>query len=345
MSTTKPRRQNSTTVRATPLAIRAARAGLRVASFGSTDLAARAAEHIFLTARRHPRPAWEQTILATAKRGRVPYGGSFLPTWTWTPTDAARTTSDANDASANGASNSAGETSPGDPAKAPLVILTHGWEGRGSQLGAFVEPLVSAGFRVVTFDGPGHGECALPRASIVEQARAVLAVARAHDNDVHAVVAHSVGGAATLHATSLGLSPRRLALIAPPHNPMEWTNGFAKMFRLSPEVKATMIARVEARYGIRFDALDACADAAAYEAPLLVVHDDGDAIVPAAAGQAIAANAPNGRFTKTTGLGHQRILRTADVIREVTDFVREGLTVPSFLRTLEGELFARDTRR
>ena len=40
----------------------------------------------------------------------------------------------------------------------PTVLLVHGWEGRGAQLGAFVDPFVAAGYRVVALDGPAHGD-------------------------------------------------------------------------------------------------------------------------------------------------------------------------------------------
>src|SRR5688500_15132227 len=40
----------------------------------------------------------------------------------------------------------------------PAVYLVHGWGGRGSQLGSFVEPLLAGGFRVVMFDAPAHGD-------------------------------------------------------------------------------------------------------------------------------------------------------------------------------------------
>ena len=40
----------------------------------------------------------------------------------------------------------------------PSVLLVHGWEGRGAQLGALVDPLVAAGYRVVALDGPAHGD-------------------------------------------------------------------------------------------------------------------------------------------------------------------------------------------
>lgn len=38
----------------------------------------------------------------------------------------------------------------------PLVILVHGWSGRGTQLGAFTGPLVNAGYHVIAFDEIGR---------------------------------------------------------------------------------------------------------------------------------------------------------------------------------------------
>ena len=52
----------------------------------------------------------------------------------------------------------------------PIVLLVHGWEGRGSQLAAMVPLLVEAGFSVVTFDAPGHGEAVFPVDVVVAKA-------------------------------------------------------------------------------------------------------------------------------------------------------------------------------
>ena len=40
---------------------------------------------------------------------------------------------------------------------ARTILLVHGWESRGTALRSFVPGLVQAGFRVVAFDGPAHG--------------------------------------------------------------------------------------------------------------------------------------------------------------------------------------------
>src|SRR5688572_16391660 len=134
--------ENSTIVRikksgpkAVPYQLRAVRAGLAALSPHAPALAARWAEGMFLTARRRKRPAWEEKALEGASRGSVRYEDGILPTWTWSPSGASARTEDP-----------------------PTILLVHGWEGRGAQLAAFIEPLVAKGFRVVTFDAPGHGE-------------------------------------------------------------------------------------------------------------------------------------------------------------------------------------------
>ena len=40
----------------------------------------------------------------------------------------------------------------------PAVLLMHGWGGARAQMTGFVIPLLDAGYRVVAFDQPAHGE-------------------------------------------------------------------------------------------------------------------------------------------------------------------------------------------
>lgn len=318
--------KNSTTVRAprtasrTPIAFRAARAGMRLLS-PAPDLAARYAERLFLTARRHRRPDWETELLLDASPLRIPHEGSLLPAWQW-------------------------------GSGSEVVLLVHGWEGRGAQLGAFVAPLVAAGLRVVTFDAPGHGDAPSKPTSVVEHARAVASVARYIETDlgrVHAVVGHSVGGAAAVLATKLGLRAGRLALVAPPTSPERFAKGFGRLLGMSPDVWQRMIARLEERYGVAMGDLDVPTQAARVAAPILVVHDADDDVVPHADGAGIAAAAPHGTIVTTHGLGHRRVLRSPDVVDAVTAFVAAGprssaTPANDFAATIDGDLFYRDGR-
>lgn len=309
---TQTERRSSRPARRAPLALTAARLGLRVLAPTVPSFAAICAERIFLTAPRHRRPAWEQAVLASADSFQIAHRHSFLPAWRW----------------GTGAS---------------TVLLVHGWEGRGSQLGAFVAPLVALGLSVVAFDAPGHGDAPTRTASLVEHGRAVASVG-AHLGRLHGVVGHSVGGAATLYATRLGLRVDRLALVSPPMSPDRFSAGFAKMLDLPLDLHQAMLARLESRYGVSIDELDVRADAERYGAPLLVVHDDEDRVVPLSDGESLAARAPQGHLVTTKGLGHTRILRAAQVLDAVVPFIAQGDRAPTFAATLEGELFFRYAR-
>lgn len=282
--------------------------GLRLLSPHAPALAARWAEYLFTRASRHPRPGWEEAILDTAERSRV----GRTPIWTW-----------------------------GADRDVPAVILVHGWEGRGSQLGSFVGPLLAAGHRVVAFDAPGHGESTIRHASAVDHAKALAKVARAV-GPVHAVIGHSIGAAATILATRFGLSAQRYVLVSPPRGPAKWAAGFARAFGLDETVRLGMIARLEARYRLPFAELDVPVDAARIKAPILVVHDKNDAVVSIHDAEAIVNAAPRARLLTTEGLGHRRILRDKGVAQEIVSFV--GTRARTFSETLEGELFNRWSR-
>ena len=46
----------------------------------------------------------------------------------------------------------------------PSVLLMHGWGGSRAQMTGFVEPLLKAGYRVVAYDQPAHGDIPFKRA-------------------------------------------------------------------------------------------------------------------------------------------------------------------------------------
>ncbi|MEO1370064.1 MAG: alpha/beta fold hydrolase, partial [Acidobacteriota bacterium] len=102
----------------------------------------------------------------------------------------------------------------------PAVLLVHGWGGRGLQLGAFAEPLVEAGFRVLALDLPAHGESAGTSTSLPEAAEAITAVLDllgGEPGGVAGLIAHSFGCASTAAAVARGLQPpARTIFLAPP---------------------------------------------------------------------------------------------------------------------------------
>lgn len=210
------------------------------------------------------------------------------------------------------------------------VLLVHGWEGRGSQLCAFVAPLLERGFKVVAFDGPAHGATrelgGLDVADALLFSLALRAVAAA-DGNIRAVIAHSMGGGAATVAVADGLDVSAVVLLAPPLSADTVTDDFADTLGLTTSTKQALKERLARRFHayawnrLSFGALD---DGAAHrrgEVPCLIVHDKDDVEIPFARGSALHARWPGAVFKETAGLGHRKILRDPAVVDDVVAFV------------------------
>jgi pimeloyl-ACP methyl ester carboxylesterase len=207
------------------------------------------------------------------------------------------------------------------------VYLVHGWGGSAGQLGAFVEPLVAAGYRVVAFDAPSHGASAPgpsgPRSgTLLELAAALRAVAAVH-GPAHAVVAHSLGCAATAVALRDGLVATRAVLVAPFVDVVPYTHEFARRLGFGERVRARMVRRLERRLGVPMSQFELTGMARQMTPPpVLVVHDRHDRETTWSSGRDLSRAWPGARLLTTSGLGHRRILSDPRVVAEVVRFVR-----------------------
>jgi pimeloyl-ACP methyl ester carboxylesterase len=195
----------------------------------------------------------------------------------------------------------------------------HGWEGRGAQLGSFVEPLLARGFSVVTFDAPAHGVSPGERATIPDFAEAARAVAR-KIGPIHAVIAHSLGSLAALLVLRGGLSARALVLIGAP-SPSAAFGEFRRQLEIPGALVEGVRSRIEGAVGISFADIEGPALARGLRVPALLVHDGDDKEAALENSRAIAGALPGSVLLATEGLGHRRIVKDASVVKRVVEFV------------------------
>ena len=203
----------------------------------------------------------------------------------------------------------------------PAVLMVHGWNGRGAQLGAFAPDLVRAGFRVVTFDTPAHGRSPGRVTNLPEISEAIHAVARAC-GPVHAVIGHSFGVACAFYAVQQGLKVNRIVAISPPDNVRHLTQKFFIALDVAPRVQEIFNRMFETQFGADlWQRFSSEVMARQLDVPGLVIHDQDDRDVPIEEGIAVAQAWPGAQFVRTTGLGHRRILRDPEVIARVAAFI------------------------
>ena len=217
----------------------------------------------------------------------------------------------------------------GDPSW-PLVVCLHGWGGRGTQWSPVATALLAAQHRVVVLDAPAHGASDGDRASLPGFRNALLRVLDAAGSP-HALIGHSLGGLAVLAAiasrANAGVSPLpRAVSIGAPSSVDRPLSRFLRRHHGTDAIAHAMIAQLEQRWRFRWSEMDtptlAAQAARGGGARLLVVHADDDEQVLVIESEGLTADWPGAvRWLAPAGAGHVRILRDADVVARIVEFI------------------------
>ncbi len=206
------------------------------------------------------------------------------------------------------------------PAGAPVAFLMHGWEGRGLQMAAYIEPLVEAGYHVLALDGPGHGKNgkglgALPTFSAFLE-EAIL------ERSPALIVGHSLGSAAAIVAASrTDCKARILCLGGPPETHPIFTR--ARKFMGLPESGRQRFYKYLMRYfdGVRIDDvmdIEACARSWSGDIHAVLAADDDD--IPAEESRRIVA-AAGGDVTVLATANHRSVMWVPEAVEAGLGFL------------------------
>ncbi len=288
--------KNSTNVRQIiiPLKHKLIRTKFQILSKISLTWAAKQGMELFFRTHRYKRPEREYKLLQNAtERFTFNWQGKELAAWAW--------------------------------GTGPTILLVHGWNGRGAQLGSFVVPLVAAGYRVVTYDAPGHGDSPGHQASLMDLSESISAAVGQLDQIV-GVIAHSLGAAATTLTLTEGKQIPWVVYIAPPLQPRDYVYKYAKFLKVSPQVTSLMAALMSVHFHRSWESLDIPTLVKSLNTPLLVIHDQEDKDVLLSEGAALVKAWPRAELIATQGLGHRRILHQEEVIKQVLAFIQTQKT-------------------
>lgn len=192
------------------------------------------------------------------------------------------------------------------PADGRVILLLHGWEGRGLQLSAYIDPLVEAGHRVIALDAPGHGrtpgDAGLPTwtDAMEEAIRSVAPVG---------IVAHSFGAAtAVIAAARTDFDGRLVCLGGPPETQEMFDEGRA-MLGLGRAGQDLFVDALRRRFaGRRFDdLLEVGAAAARLHCDCLAINGDQEERARLRSAEHVMAEA-RGQVLIVPGVAHRNVM-------------------------------------
>ena len=212
-------------------------------------------------------------------------------------------------------------TSWGD--SGPSVLLMHGWGGARAQMTGFVAPLLSAGYRVVAYDQPAHGESDGKMTNLIEIAPTMSLVMK-REGEFDAVIAHSFGTLITSYAlVNLNFPPpSKLIYFGAFNRLLDSLPRFQVLANLPDEVMDGLNAAISENFGK--DVLDAIVNATLVpqiNIPALMFHDTADNVTPVEDSRAIARVWKSAQFVETDGLGHRGALQSKEIHEQVLSFL------------------------
>jgi pimeloyl-ACP methyl ester carboxylesterase len=206
----------------------------------------------------------------------------------------------------------------------PVALLMHGWGGARAQMTGFVEPLLSAGYRVLAYDQPAHGESDGKFTNILEIAPTMdLMLERFGKFD--AVIAHSFGTLIASYSIAMRNfpPPSRLVYFGSFNRLMDALPRFQTIAKLPDGIIEGLRLMIDEKHdgdllaGIVNERL-----VQSIHAPALMFHDRADNVTPVEDSRAIANAWAEAQYIETSGLGHRGALQSPEVHEQMIRFLK-----------------------
>ena len=205
----------------------------------------------------------------------------------------------------------------------PAILLMHGWGGARAQMTGFVDPLLAAGYRVVAYDQPAHGESTGKMTNLLEIAPTLDLILRRYGK-FEGIIAHSFGTLITTYALVKRnfLPPARLIYFGAFNRLLDSLPRFQVLTGLPAEIIAGLRHMMYENLGQEI--LEVIVNerlAPRMDIPTLMFHDTADRVTPIEDSRAIAKNWPSAQLIETTGLGHRGALHSKEIHQQVIRFL------------------------
>lgn len=211
------------------------------------------------------------------------------------------------------------------PESGPLVLLSYGWAYNAGRWRHFVPELLEAGYRVLAFDPPGHGQAPSGSLNIPVNAAIIRALLEEY-GPAKAIIGHSFGGSSNVYALKdlpRALHPRRMVVMAS----FSFAPGVFRQYQqtlgLWPSLYWRMVRGFERRFGHPLEYYDFAMMTTAFpHIAGLVIHDPGDAVTPYSESLRYHNFWPGSYLYSPREAGHH--LGTTGVTRSILRFIEQG---------------------
>lgn len=206
----------------------------------------------------------------------------------------------------------------------PAVLLVHGLHANLGSMIPIARTLLDGGYQVALFDAPAHGEALGTTTNPLEVRELIRAIA-GQAGDLHAIIAHSLGGLWALSAWNDEVRARAIVSISTPSSKRFLLDKFAVMFSLDADTTQAVAAEIEGLLGAGvWTEYSPSENARKINVPGLIIHGAGDEFVPPQHAEELHANWSNSTLELIEGAGHVETARSPKVLALIAEYLQDA---------------------
>lgn len=209
--------------------------------------------------------------------------------------------------------------------KHPLILLSYGWGYNAGRWRHFVPELLDAGFQVVAYDPPGHGQSPKGLVTLPVNINCIKNLILQFGKP-EVIIGHSFGGASsvqTIYESPERLHPQRMVIMSAFSDAPSVFRQFSRTLSLRPGLYRSMVHYLEQKIKRSIQEYDLARNAGDLpHIEALLIHDPEDAVTPYRHTQRYHAYWANSWLYSPKNAGHH--LGSASVTKAILDFAISG---------------------
>lgn len=202
------------------------------------------------------------------------------------------------------------------------ILLCHGWESNAGSLGAYVEPLRNAGYSLISYDGPAHGESEGSQTNLIDFKKIAMRIIE-NKGMPDAAIGHSLGAnMIILLSYEEQLRIPKVVLISPFNQLRAIYLGFKDILRIPESIYSIMLDKVSKRFNYNVREMEF--GKVGQDSPLeniLIMHDKKDRITPFSHSHSMDRRWENAELKEIEGSGHYKILWNENSLKAGLEFL------------------------
>jgi len=185
-----------------------------------------------------------------------------------------------------------------------IILLIHGWESNASRWEKMLPFLQKSGSTIVAIDAPAHGLSAGKEFNVPNYAAFINVAASKYQP--HAIVGHSIGGAASVYYQYKYQNQKlqKMVLLGAPSDLKILISNYIALLSLNAKMAKLLDDHFMDKFQFRLDDFSGKIFGHQLQLKGIIAHDTNDTIVAFEEGKKIAGSWKNATFIETSGLGH-----------------------------------------